>query len=359
MTDPKALIFERYMGGLGKFAREIGNHRSALLALHTFEQRLHENAQYTLFSGDTETLKAERSEIIHELNALAYEVLNSSFNKLCNLPSLDDVSFRPHSTVPGDSAIIDTNALRRWDQNSRIAANHRDSIQRFLIHVGRQEYEEAKHLYWQLVYFVGTRELWNDCKLLSSRMLRLSDREGDSRTKGLVLVTGKVWPLLATRHLQQAKAILPGAFDCFHAAGTGSDLAVFYEYTADVEKECGNIDQALSYYREAMSRSAGIDAHRLRLKMLFTEVNAEHGSSRSRLIALTLLRDAFRELKSYKEGMVLIEIARNLYTLNSVEALETARLAYSLLNDEIMMPSNATKAQRILNAILEGRTCPE
>lgn len=357
--DPKALIFEPYVAGIRKFASEIGKHSSALLALRTFEQRLLENARYTLLCGDTETLKAGRSEIIYELNALAYEVLNSSFNELCDPPSLDGLSFPPHSTTPGDSASIDTNALRRWDQCSQIAANHRDNIQQFLLHIGRQEYDEAKHLYWTLVYFVGTRELWNDCRLLSSRLVELSDREGDSRTKGLVLITGKAWPLLSRGHLQQAKVILAEALGCFHPTGASTDHAIFYEYMADVEKEGRNIGQALSYYGEALARSSGIDAHRLRLKMLFAEVKADPKSSRSRLIALTLLRDAFRELKSYKEGMVLIEIARSLHTLNSVEALETARLAYSLLNDQIMMPSNAKIARRLLNAIIEGRPCPE
>jgi tetratricopeptide (TPR) repeat protein len=357
VTDSKARIFEPYLAGLRKFASELGKHNPALLTLHTFEQRLLENIRVALFYGDTETLKAERSAIIYELNALAYEKLYVSFNQLCDLDSFDSVSWLPHSTMPGDSASIDSQALRGWAQNSRIAANYSDSVKQFLFHVGRQEYEEVKHLYWQLVYFVGTRELWNDCRLLSTRLLRLSDREGDSRTKGLVLVTGRAWPLLSAGHLPQAKAVLSEALGCFHATGSSSDLVIFYEYMADVEEEGREIGQALSYYREAILRSSGIDADKLKLKMMFAEVKSEPTSSRSRLIALHLLRNEFRELKSYREAMVLIEIARSLYTLNSVEALETARLAYSLLNDEIMMPSRAAKARKVLNTIIKGRPC--
>jgi hypothetical protein len=124
---------------------------------------------------------------------------------------------------------------------------------------------------------------------------------------------------------------------------------------ADIEKEGMNIGSALSFYREALVRSSGTDEHRLRLKIMFTEVQSEPISSRSRLIALQLLRDAFREMKSYKEGMVLMEIAKSLHALNSVEALEMARQAYTLLHDQIMMPSNGNKARRLLDAILEGR----
>jgi len=353
VTGSTAIIFEPYLLGLRKFARELATHSPALPALRTFEQRLLENVRCTLLAGNTDALKAERSQIIYELNALAYEVLNLSFNELCDLQSFVGPSTLPQLFAPGDTGGIDNRALRGWGQNQDIATTYSNNIKQFLFHVGRHEYEEAKHIYWRIIYFVGTRELWNDCRLLSSRLLKLADREEDSRTKGLVLITGKVWPLLSRRHLAEARIVLSEALDCLHATAS-SDLAMFYEYMADIEAEEGsNTGSALSYYREALARTSGIDAHKVRLKMMFAEVKSESTSSRSRLIALHLLRDAFRELKSYREGLVLMEIARSLHALKSVEALEMARLAYSLLNDEIMMPSNAKKARRILNTLLE------
>ena len=355
--DLKPAIFEPYVAGLHRFTKQIGKNHPALLSLCTLEQRLLENASWTRAYGDTETSKAERSAIIYALNALAIEALGTSFNELCSLYSFDEISVLPYSTgsgeTPSDSPPV---VLRRWDYISRIAPAYLDSIQQFLVHVGHNDYEQAKHLYWQLVYFLGTRELWNDCRLISNRLLKLSDKEGDSQTKGSILVTGKAWPLLCNRHFQQARGILSDALRCFPASN--SNLAVFYEYMADVEKESRNVGQALAYYREAMTKSSGIDERRIHLKLLFTEAQLERDSSRSKLVALTLLRDAFRELKSYKEGMVLIEMAKTLYTLKSGEALETARLAYSLLNNTIMMPSNAQRARKVLNAIIDKRPCP-
>jgi hypothetical protein len=46
------------------------------------EHRLMENLHLTRFHGDAEIRRADRSTVIHELNQLAIETLQTSFNNL-------------------------------------------------------------------------------------------------------------------------------------------------------------------------------------------------------------------------------------------------------------------------------------
>lgn len=48
-----------------------------------YQQRLQENIDKARLYGDTETRRAERSEIVHRLNTLAVSALNTPFNALC------------------------------------------------------------------------------------------------------------------------------------------------------------------------------------------------------------------------------------------------------------------------------------
>jgi hypothetical protein len=359
MTDPGLAIFEPYRVGLRKLARELGQHSPTSLVMRTLEQRLLENIRFGGISGDTPTLKAERSAIIYELNALALEELGSSFNDLCDEAGAGGVSLALNPTKTGLTLSAAPADNRGWARHTELATRYTARLKQFLTHVGKRQYEEAQHVYWELIYFVGTREFWDDCRLLSRRLLVLSDRERDFHMKGMVLVTGQVWPLLVNKKLTRAKVVLTDALRYLEADRHGAGLAVFYEYMADIEEASGDLDAALVQYREAINRAVGLDQHKLRLKMWFAEVKAEPLSSRSRLVALHLLANAFQEVQSYREGMVLIEVARTLHALRSIESLEAAQRAYALLHDQIMMPSNAGKAASVLNAIVEESSVSE
>jgi hypothetical protein len=50
-----------------------------------YQQRLIENIKRSRLFGDTDTQKAERSKIIHQLNLLSLAVLGTPFNNLCGL----------------------------------------------------------------------------------------------------------------------------------------------------------------------------------------------------------------------------------------------------------------------------------
>jgi tetratricopeptide (TPR) repeat protein len=351
MADPKVAIFDPYLAGLRRFRKELRNHSLALLPFNTLEQRLTENIRFSENLGETETLKADRSAIIYELNALSHEVLGASFNDLCDIHSLGDGVLAATQGVNGLASDISNTGFHGWAKNFTIAAQYPSKVRQFLSHVGRNEYEDAEHIYWELIYFLGTRELWNDCRLFARKMIDMSLKEGDVRTAGLVIVTGRVWPQLEQRRLSRAKSTLTAALPYILEARYRSDRAVFHEYMAEIEEAQGDLAVSVSHYREAIALTDAAGEGKLRLKMMFAEAKTDPVSSRSRMIALHLLADEFQRVNSYREGLVLIEIARTLHILKSIEALETAQRAYSLFEEKIMMPSNANVAHKLLKEI--------
>ena len=49
-----------------------------------FESRLRENLSREKLYGSTEQIRADRAQIVEQLNQLAWEQLNESFNDLCS-----------------------------------------------------------------------------------------------------------------------------------------------------------------------------------------------------------------------------------------------------------------------------------
>lgn len=79
MTDEYA----HYEVGLQKLLEQLGNGHPRYRDALVYQQRLTENIKATRRHGDTETRRADRSAISYQLNALAGETLNQSFNDLC------------------------------------------------------------------------------------------------------------------------------------------------------------------------------------------------------------------------------------------------------------------------------------
>jgi tetratricopeptide (TPR) repeat protein len=346
-------ILAPYVRGLHSFLSRLDKDSISTLSIYTYEQRLIENIRRTSLYGNSAELGAERSEIVSQLNRLAYQILGASFNELCGIVA-DSQDLNDAFYPTGQKRVVPNTNSAGWHENTQIAATYEEHLNRFFVLANKEDYDEACHLYWYLSNYIGTREIWGDCALLSNQLLKLSSREADLKTKGLVLVSGKVWPLLSKGQLSNAKTILVEALSCFQAAGAGQEIAVFYKYMAAIEEAAGNIDVAVAHYKEALVRTSDTDAaHKINLKRMFAEVKAEKVDSKCRVVALQLLREQFKVLNSYREAMVLIELAKSLNALKSVEAVEIAQHAFSLLNDEIMMPSNAAKAKRLLDAILQ------
>ncbi len=79
-------IYATYEFGLRRLLERIGRDHTRYNEALVYEQRLKENIAQSRLHGNTETCKAERSQIINQLNALALATLGSPFNELCGLP---------------------------------------------------------------------------------------------------------------------------------------------------------------------------------------------------------------------------------------------------------------------------------
>jgi hypothetical protein len=79
--------FENYEQGLERLLSQLGTthprHRDALV----FEVRLRENIADVRLYGDNDTYRTERNKVLHQLNSLALETFQTSFNELSGLPN--------------------------------------------------------------------------------------------------------------------------------------------------------------------------------------------------------------------------------------------------------------------------------
>jgi tetratricopeptide (TPR) repeat protein len=73
-----------YEAGLRCLLNQLGKGHPRYLEALTYQQRLTENTAEALQHGETDTLKAERSQIIEQLNVLALSALGIPFNELCS-----------------------------------------------------------------------------------------------------------------------------------------------------------------------------------------------------------------------------------------------------------------------------------
>jgi len=87
------------------------------------------------------------------------------------------------------------------------------------------DYEHAAALYWDLLYFTGTSELWTDRAFLSDRLLEMSRQRNDHETTGLILAKGQAWPLLYQEHFRSARTLLEQALESFVRARATAGIA--------------------------------------------------------------------------------------------------------------------------------------
>ncbi len=90
MTDQEAVptdTFSAYQAGLRQLLEKLGGGHAGYDEALTYQQRLEENISQARLHGDNETLRTERSRVLHSLNKLAMAELGTSFNELCGLLS--------------------------------------------------------------------------------------------------------------------------------------------------------------------------------------------------------------------------------------------------------------------------------
>lgn len=245
-------------------------------------------------------------------------------------------------------------SLTAWPRFLEIDSNYPERRTRLLRSILNGEYEEADKQYWELLYYTGTRELWTDRDFISQRLLELSDKNKDYRTSGLILARGQAWPLMYKGSFQRAKQLLAESRESFVRARAHMELGVFHEYMGDIYSETGDINLANDCYIESIDYLRDDDAHEAELKRLFMHSRYLDLGSRKRIAGLVRLRDSFRSIKSYREGIVQMELAKSYRFLNSREALITAKEAYSLLKDDVRMPTTAARAKKLLEFIRRG-----
>jgi iron(II)-dependent oxidoreductase len=80
---PELEVYASYAAGLHRLLEHLGPEHPHYLDALAHQQRLNENIELTQSFGDTDTRKAERSEVISRLNALALSTVGIPFNELC------------------------------------------------------------------------------------------------------------------------------------------------------------------------------------------------------------------------------------------------------------------------------------
>lgn len=78
--------YSRYETGLNQLLNRLDRDHPRYFEALVYRQRLLENISRTWRFGDTHMRRAERAEIMDQLNELVLSVLGISFNELCNLP---------------------------------------------------------------------------------------------------------------------------------------------------------------------------------------------------------------------------------------------------------------------------------
>jgi len=93
--------YSYYKTGLQRFWDLVKQDHPRCPDFLALEQRLTENVKQSGQFGDTETRRANRSQIIHGLNELSLSVLGMSFNELCGL-NTSTTGREPSSEVADD-----------------------------------------------------------------------------------------------------------------------------------------------------------------------------------------------------------------------------------------------------------------
>ena len=186
-------------------------------------------------------------------------------------------------------------------------------------------------------------------------LLELSERHKDHGTSGLIVARGRAWPHIYKGRLREARRVLERALAFSVRAKDRHGIAVFHEYMADVASSSGNVPLANEHYLEARGMFHGAEAHKVELKRLFATSAHDDLGSRHRIASLTRLREDFGALKSYKEGLVQMELARSYLFLGAPEALVTAEEAYGLFKNDVMMPTSTAKAKALLQRVLKAK----
>jgi tetratricopeptide (TPR) repeat protein len=216
----------------------------------------------------------------------------------------------------------------------------------------RRHYEKAIDVYWDILYYSGYHEHWNERLALSQQIVNTSREVRDLRNTGLVLAKGVAYVYMNRGQLYEAIVTLEDAFLYFQEAGDIRGEAICWTYLADIYAFAGKLPEAELAYERAASNLKGLEQQDVKHKLSFMRAAHSDLKPLERIAALVAVRDGFAAFADYREGLADIQIARTLYEVGSNdEALFHTERAIKLFGDTIGMPRHATRARRLLETI--------
>ncbi len=101
-------VYAPYETGMQQLLQQLGAEHPRYAEVYTFQQRLTENIKTSRSYGDTEDRRAERSEIIIELDRLSRDELHIPFSNICNLTAPQHPQPTDWSPTDAETALRDT-----------------------------------------------------------------------------------------------------------------------------------------------------------------------------------------------------------------------------------------------------------
>ena len=188
-AEPYRLDYEY---GLGRLRESLSAHAPTLLSeFHTLEARLLENLQHEHLYGSTETVRAERAQVVQALNDLAGRVrLGRSFNDLCQARVGRQPAAAPAGSTSGSQPAGEQEERERASLRSQLE-NAREN--RRLIRERKSEYVMGTAIPLDLIK--QERRLEEQIAGLEARLAELEEAIGPAGapghpTGGTTIVTG-------------------------------------------------------------------------------------------------------------------------------------------------------------------------
>jgi hypothetical protein len=238
-----------------------------------------------------------------------------------------------------------------WTHLDYIEKTYNEQFKNFIELTNKKEHELAASIYWKILYYSGYRERWIERGELSKRMLDLSKQVKDDKLTGLILAKGMAYSCMAQEKYDDAQFFLEQAHKCFVKTHIKQDIGVYYEYMGDNFSEAAQPNKANDFYEKARYRYKDLDRLQVELKLLFLKAKYNDVNNSRQIEFLRILRNQFKAMANYREGLVGMEIARRLYDLKETEeAFYEAEQAYNFFS-KINMPRNTKKANEFLQNI--------
>lgn len=216
------------------------------------------------------------------------------------------------------------------------------------------EYEKAKALYWDVLFYTGYNELWSDRIGISKTIYDMSIANRDYVNAGLVLCRGVSYPLLELSRHDGAVKILKKSYNIFRKHHDGKGVASCLSRYAEILTRGKRIAKAGKCFKKAIakSRSGSIEEYQIRLKQEFTLYEYSCSSVSRRLDFLYKIQEKFSAIKDFREGLVYVEIGKCYAQIGELSrAKRHLENAIIFFTHKIHMPRHVRTARFLLDKL--------